>query len=89
MVATRLSDRLQTQAALEHLLVKATSDSAAEQYGYENKMGRQGEYLVIPMAPYKPSPTPTPTPVVIVTQETNWQRWMALFINPPPPAPIP
>ena len=89
VVAERLSERLQTQEALEQAVARATSEPAAEQYGYENDMAREGDIVVVPIPEYEITLTPPPAPVVQVTQETNWQRWLALFFDPPPPTPAP
>ena len=89
VISVRLSNRLQTQSALESEFLEATSEAAPEEYGYENKMGREGDYLVVPVAPYESTPTPMPMPVVVVTQETNLQRWLSLFLDPANPTPIP
>ncbi|MFC1879256.1 hypothetical protein ACFLZW_05025 [Chloroflexota bacterium] len=89
IIAIRLSNRLQEKSVLDQKYLYAKSDSAAEQYGYENKMGRTGDILVIPVASYVSTPTPQPSPVVVATQETNWQRWLSLFIDPPTPTPGP
>ena len=88
-VAIRLSNRLHTKQALEHKLLYATSVAAADKFAYDNKLGRDGDFLVIPISPYQSTPTPQPTPRPVITQEKNWQRWFSLFVDPATPTPAP
>jgi hypothetical protein len=88
-ISIRLSNRLHTKQALEQQLLYATSEAAVEKFAYENKLGKDGDYLVIPISPYQSTPTPQPTPRPVVTQEMNWQRWLSLFVNPATPTPAP
>jgi hypothetical protein len=80
-VSTRLIERAQTLLALETQIAYATSDKAVEQYAYMNHQARSGDVPVVVVAPPVSTPTPTPIPVAVVTQTSNLERWVSLFID--------
>ena len=71
-----------TKASLETQIAHATSDDAVVQWAYEDgNMIREGDNPVVPLAPGESTPVPTPTPQVTYTQVSNWQMWLALFVE--------
>jgi hypothetical protein len=72
---------MQTQVALVTQVAYATSDSAVEQWAYENKWVRVGEHPVDVV----PSGNVTPTPVAPAVTQTasppNWRIWWELFFG--------
>ena len=82
IVANQYNQRVQTKAALEADLAYATSDAAAVEYAYEHNMTRDGDMPVVPVQAYASTPTPVAPVVVETTEEANWERWLALFVDP-------
>ena len=74
-----------TVTALNAQMAVATSDSAVQQWAYENHMARPGDVPVVPVEPLRVTPTPAPRPVVKQLVVTNLERWLALFIDSPTP----
>ena len=85
-----LRDQYSTQVAilqgtlnnLETQMYYSTSESAVEQWAYEEAhMARPGDNVIIPVAPpgvtQAPVFEPTPTP----EQISNWDVWMTLLFN--------
>ncbi len=82
LAQTQVSRLEQTMAALNAQLEYAKSDKAVEEWAYqEGHMVREGEKLIIPVAPPGATPMPilepTPTPRVV----QNWEIWWALFFG--------
>jgi len=72
---------MQTQVALVTQVAYATSDSAVEQWAYDNKWVRVGEHPVELI----PAGNVTPTPVLLSVTQTaeppNWHIWWELFFG--------
>ena len=81
IVAVQYNERVQTKAKLLADLDYAASDAAVVEYAYEHHMTRAGDIPIVPIQAFAITPTPEPEPVVIVTEESNLERWLALFIN--------
>jgi hypothetical protein len=80
-LSTRVAGLDSTRQVLETQLAYAQSDLAAEDYARSAHMVRQGEKLVVPLAPVG-NPTPTPVSVVAtVSPPLNWEVWWALFFE--------
>jgi hypothetical protein len=73
---------MQTQEALITQVAYATSDSAVEQWAYDNKWVRVGEHPIV-LVPAAESVTPTPEPQVVTQTESlpNWRIWWELFFS--------
>jgi cell division protein FtsB len=68
--------RLQTQVA------EVTSEDAIAEWAHSQAgMVRDGEVLVVPIAPSGEAYLPTPMPTPIVEPPSNWQVWMALLFG--------
>ena len=56
--------------------------SAMWKWAYEDgNLIRPDDNPVVPLPPGESTPVPTPTPQVTVTRVSNWQIWMALFVD--------
>jgi uncharacterized protein (DUF58 family) len=89
IVSTRLVSRTETRAALEAQIAYATSDAAVIEWAYQNHLARPGDNVVIPMQPAASTPVPTPKPTVVITEVSNLERWLTLFIDPAPKSSAP
>jgi len=86
VVSAQATNVMQTKIALEEEIAYATSEPAVMQWAYEDgHMVRSGDVPVVPVAPQEVTPVPTPTPTVVVSQVSNWQRWLSLFVGPQAP----
>ena len=86
VVSAQATSVMQTQLALDDEIAYATSEPAVMQWAYEDgHMVRSGDVPVVPVAPQEVTPVPTPTPTVVVSQVSNWQRWLSLFVGPEAP----
>ena len=72
---------MQTQIALVTQVAYATSDSAVEQWAYENKWVRVGEHPVDVVPAGDITPTPPPAAVTQTANPPNWQVWWQLFFG--------
>lgn len=72
---------MQTQEALVTQVAYATSDSAVEQWAYENKWVRVGEHPVDIIPAGNVTPTPVPVQVTQTTQLPNWRIWWEMFFG--------
>ena len=71
-----------TKASLETQIAFATSDEAVVQWAYEDgDLILPEDNPVVPLPPGESTPVPTPTPQVEYTQVSNWQMWVALFVD--------
>ena len=81
-VAIEQENLERTKANLETQIAYATSDEAVEQWAYEDgNLIRPDDNPVVPLPPGESTPVPTPTPQVTLTRVSNWQMWMALFVD--------
>ncbi len=83
IVSARLESREQTRSALEAQIAYATSEAAAVQWAYQNHMAKPGDFVVAPVRPAQRTPAPTSQPTLTAAAESNFQHWLALFIDPP------
>ncbi len=72
---------MQTQYALVTQVAYATSDSAVEQWAYENKWVRVGEHPVDVITSGSETPTPVPMAVTQTASPPNWRVWWELFFG--------
>src|SRR5512146_1151856 len=72
---------MQTQIALVTQVSYATSDSAVEQWAYENKWVRVGEHPVDVVPAGNVTPTPVPPAVTQTSNPPNWRIWWELFFG--------
>ena len=82
VIQARLESRQATRNALEAQIAYATSEAAVVKWAHENHMVRLGEYPVIPIQAAQVTPTPRPKPTVVVTEVSNLERWLSLFVDP-------
>ncbi len=87
-VSARVTSLVRTQQALETQVAYATSEAAVYYWAYNyEKLGRDGDILVVPIQATGSLPQPTPTPVVTPEVIQNWQVWLSLFVDQPVSAP--
>lgn len=72
---------METQIALVTQVAYATSDSAVEQWAYENKWVRVGEHPVDIVPAGNVTPTPVPTASAQTAVPPNWRIWWELFFG--------
>jgi len=70
-----------TQTALAGQVAYATSDSAVEEWAYENRMVRPGEHPVVIVPEANVTPTSEPALVPQVVEVPNWRIWWELFFG--------
>jgi hypothetical protein len=81
-VAAEQENLERTKANLETEIAVATSDEAVVQWAYEDgDLILPEDNPVVPLPPGESTPVPTPTPQVEYTQVSNWQMWLALFVD--------
>jgi hypothetical protein len=81
-VAAEQENLERTKANLETEIAFATSDEAVVQWAYEDgDLILPEDNPVVPLPPGESTPVPTPTPQVEYTQVSNWQMWLALFVD--------
>jgi hypothetical protein len=81
-VAVEATDLMHTQVYLETQVAYATSESAVEDWAYEEgHLVREGENLVIPLAYPGFTPEVTIIPTTTPEPETNFQIWLSLFLE--------
>ncbi len=83
-VSAQATDAAATRSALQTLEVYAQSDQAVEEWAYgEGGMARPGDQVVYPLEASGES-TPQAVTTEVAPQEiSNWQLWMALFVDSP------
>lgn len=72
---------MQTQAALVTQVAYATSDSAVEEWAYQNKWVRVGEHPVELVPAGNVTATPEPAPLAQTENPPNWRIWWELFFG--------
>ena len=81
-VSAQVTNLVQTKAALQTQIEEAKSDAAAIEWAYqEGHMAREGDNLIVPLAPAGSTPEPTPRPVATPQVIENWQVWLSLFAD--------
>jgi hypothetical protein len=84
-VAGEATQLYNTQLALETQIAYATSQSAVEEWAYqEGRQVREGEVIIVPIGQSGENPIPTPTPTEITLPSSNWETWLSLFLDSPP-----
>jgi len=83
-VSARVTSLVQTQVSLETQVAYATSEAAVFYWAYNfERLGREGDVLVVPIQQEGSLPQPTPTPAVTPEVIRNWQVWLSLFVDQP------
>ncbi len=83
-VSVRVTSLVETQLSLETQVAYATSEAAVYYWAYNyERMGKEGDVLVVPIQPAGSVPQPTPTPVSTPEVIQNWQVWLSLFVDKP------
>jgi hypothetical protein len=72
---------MQTQVALVTQVAYATSDSAVEQWAYDNKWVRVGEHPVELIPVGNVTPTPVLPSVTQTAEPPNWRVWWELCVG--------
>ncbi len=84
VVSARITSLVQTQGSLQTQVAYATSEAAVYYWAYNfERMGKQGDVLVVPIQQDGNAPQPTPTPAVTAEVIHNWQVWLSLFVDQP------
>jgi len=84
-VAAEATQLHETEMALETQITFATSQSAVEQWAYqEGRQVREGEVILVPVGESGTIPENTPIPTQITLPRSNWETWLSLFIDSPP-----
>jgi adenylate cyclase len=87
-VSARVTSLVQTQKSLETQVAYATSEAAVYYWAYNyERLGKEGDILVVPIQAAGGVPQPTPTPVVTAEVIQNWQVWLSLFVDQPAKSP--
>ena len=87
-VSARVTSLVQTQQSLETQVAYATSEAAVYYWAYNyERLGKEGDILVVPIQAAGGVPQPTPTPVVTAEVIQNWQVWLSLFVDQPVKSP--
>jgi hypothetical protein len=83
-VSARVTALVETQQSLETQVAYATSDAAVYYWAYNfERLGREGDVLVVPIQQEGSIPLPTPTPAVTPEIIQNWQVWLSLIVEQP------
>jgi len=74
---------LETENAMLYTQVaEVTSEVLVSQWAHEEGgLVREGEVLVVPMAPPDTTPVITPTATPVINQPSNWEVWWALLFG--------
>jgi len=87
-VSAHVTSLVETQQSLETQVAYATSEAAVYYWAYNfERLGKEGDVLVVPIQQAGSLPQPTPTPVVTAEVIQNWQMWLSLFVDQPVNAP--
>ena len=87
-VSARVTALVETQQSLETQVAYATSDAAVYYWAYNfERLGREGDVLVVPIQQEGSIPLPTPTPAITPEIIQNWQVWLSLIVEQPELAP--
>ena len=83
-VSARVTSLVQTQISLETQVAYATSEAAVYYWAYNfERLGKEGDVLVVPIQQQGSLPQPTPTPAVTPQVIHNWQVWLSLLADQP------
>jgi len=81
-VAAEATGLALTQMHLQTQIALATSDRAVLEWAYEEgNLVREGDVLVVPLEAPGAAPAPTAAPTATATPESNWEIWLALFLE--------
>jgi hypothetical protein len=81
-VGAQVTSLIETHRFLETQIVYATSEAAVYKWAYESRRyARPEDNLVVPIQQGEATPVPTPVPTVEPVIISNWQVWLALFID--------
>ncbi len=87
-VSIRVTSLVDTQESLETQVAYATSEAAVFYWAYNfERLGKEGDVLVVPIQAAGSLPQPTPTPAVTPEVIQNWQVWLSLLADQPRVAP--
>ncbi len=87
-VSARVTSLVETQKSLETQVAYATSEAAVYYWAYNyERLGKEGDVLVVPIQAAGGVPQPTPTPLVTTEVIQNWQVWLSLFVDQPVKSP--
>jgi cell division protein FtsB len=80
--ATRLTELVATQAALEDQIAYATSQAAVEEWAREDaRWAQEGDFVVIPLPPAGVTPQPAAQFSATATPSSNWDAWMSWLFS--------
>jgi hypothetical protein len=83
-VSARVTSLVQTQVSLETQVAYATSEAAVYYWAYNfERLGKEGDVLIVPIQSEGNLPQPTPTPEVTPEVIQNWQVWLSLLVDQP------
>jgi hypothetical protein len=83
-VSARVTSLVETQQSLETQVAYATSEAAVYYWAYNfQRLGKEGDVLVIPIQQEGSQPQPTPTPMVTPEVIQSWQVWLSLLADQP------
>ena len=81
-VSAKVTSLVATQRSLETQVAYATSTAAVFYWAYNyERLGREGDILVVPIQPEGSLPQPTPTPIITPVVIQNWQVWLSLLVD--------
>jgi hypothetical protein len=81
-VGAQVTSLIDTQEALITQIAYATSEAAVYKWAYESRRyARPDDHLVVPIQQGDATPVPTPMPTVEPEIVSNWQVWLALFLD--------
>jgi hypothetical protein len=81
-VGAQVTSLINTQISLETQIVYATSEAAVYKWAYESRRyARPEDHLVVPIQQGEATPVPTPQPTSTPVVVSNWQVWLALFLD--------
>ena len=83
-VSARVTSLVETQQSLETQVTYATSEAAVYYWAYNfQRLGKEGDVLVIPIQQEGSQPQPTPTPIITPEVIQSWQVWLSLLSDQP------
>jgi hypothetical protein len=83
-VSARVTSLVETQQSLETQVAYATSEAAVYYWAYNfQRLGKEGDVLVIPIQQEGSQPQATPTPIVTPEVIQSWQVWLSLLADQP------
>ena len=87
-VSARVTSLVETQVSLNTQVARATSEAAVYYWAYNfERLGKEGDVLVVPIQQAGRQPQPTPTPIVTPEVIQTWQIWLSLLVDQPPKSP--